>query len=60
MAFTKKSSKEEAAKREILKRAGRDDVHEQREQNQRGEGVVTTGSNRARRTRPRGDANARR
>jgi hypothetical protein len=37
-------TKENAAKREAAKKPGRDDVHEQREQGQRREGVVREGT----------------
>lgn len=40
MKTNKKVTKEDAAKREMTKSAGKDDVHEQREPDQQVEGVV--------------------
>ena len=40
MTPNKKVTKEDAAKREMTKRAGKDDIHEQREPDQQAEGVV--------------------
>lgn len=41
MGTNKENGKDEAAKREAERSPGKDDVHEQREQGQRHEGVVS-------------------
>lgn len=41
---TSSNGKEQQVKEEVVKKPGKDDVHEQREENQPKEGVVTPGT----------------